>query len=193
MIARQQLQLINRKRLGCPLDIAEKDYYLALAVKLIMELSVQAASLPHAPGTYLLLLRVDSPCMVNVGRLGTATLGLGWVLYVGSAFGPGGLAARLRHHLRPAARPHWHIDYVRAVLPLYEIWVCASPQRLEHRFADLMHNARGCSIPLPRCGASDCRCAAHLFHFAARPAPQLLVAESPAVMQVFTCTATIQS
>lgn len=102
MIARQQLQLINRKRLGCPLDIAEKDYYLAMAVKLIMELSVQAASLPHAPGTYLLLLRVDSPCMVNVGRLGTATLGLGWVLYVGSAFGPGGLAARLRHHLRPA-------------------------------------------------------------------------------------------
>lgn len=37
MITRQQLQLINRKQLGYPLDIAEKDYYLALAVKLIAE------------------------------------------------------------------------------------------------------------------------------------------------------------
>ena len=40
MITRQQLQLINRKQLGYPLDIAEKDYYLALAVKLIAESSL---------------------------------------------------------------------------------------------------------------------------------------------------------
>jgi uncharacterized protein len=37
MISKQQLQLINRKQLQYPLDIAEKDYYLALAVKLISE------------------------------------------------------------------------------------------------------------------------------------------------------------
>lgn len=37
MITRQQLQIINRKQLGYPLDVAEKDYYLALAVKLIAE------------------------------------------------------------------------------------------------------------------------------------------------------------
>ena len=37
MITKQQLQLINRKQLDYPLDIAEKDYYLALAVKLIGE------------------------------------------------------------------------------------------------------------------------------------------------------------
>jgi predicted nucleotidyltransferase component of viral defense system len=35
MISRQQLQIINRKTLGYPLDIAEKDYHLALAVRLI--------------------------------------------------------------------------------------------------------------------------------------------------------------
>ena len=145
------------------------------------------------PGTYILVLRVDSPSTVAVGRLGTAALDAGWVLYVGSAFGPGGLAARLLHHLRPTAKPHWHIDYVRAALELCEIWVCASPQRLEHRFAAVLHSAPGSSIPLPRCGASDCRCAAHLFHFAARPNPQLLAAESPVALQVFTCAATIQA
>jgi predicted nucleotidyltransferase component of viral defense system len=37
MINKQQMQVINRKRLKYPLDIAEKDYYLALAVQLISE------------------------------------------------------------------------------------------------------------------------------------------------------------
>ena len=37
MITRQQLQLINRRTLKYPLDIAEKDYYLSVAVKLISE------------------------------------------------------------------------------------------------------------------------------------------------------------
>jgi Uri superfamily endonuclease len=158
-----------------------------------MEPAIQTDELPRVPGTYILLLCVDRPCTVAVGRLGTAALAPGWVLYVGSAFGPGGLAARLRHHLRPAARPHWHIDYVRAGLELSEIWVCASPQRLEHRFAALLPGTPGSSIPLPRCGASDCRCAAHLFHFAVRPAPQLLAAASPATWQVFTCATTFQA
>jgi predicted nucleotidyltransferase component of viral defense system len=37
MVTKQQLQLINRKTLKYPLDIAEKDYFLARAVKLISE------------------------------------------------------------------------------------------------------------------------------------------------------------
>lgn len=37
MISRQQLQLISRRKLGYPLDIGEKDYHLALAIKLISE------------------------------------------------------------------------------------------------------------------------------------------------------------
>jgi Uri superfamily endonuclease len=156
-----------------------------------MEHAVQTDALPRVPGTYILLLRVECPCSVAVGKLGTATLAPGWILYAGSAFGSGGLTARLHHHLRPAAKPHWHIDYLRAVLPLEEVWLCSAPERLEHRFAAILHSARGSSIPLPRCGASDCRCAAHLFHFAARPAPQLLAAECAAGWQVFTCATTI--
>lgn len=155
-----------------------------------IEQALQPDALPRVPGTYLLLLRADSPCAIVVGRLGTATLTPGWLVYVGSAFGPGGLAARIRHHLRHAAKPHWHIDYVRAALDLCEIWVCASPQRLEHRFATALHSAPGSSIPLPRCGASDCRCAAHLFHFTVRPTPQLLALESAAALRIITCATT---
>lgn len=117
---------------------------------------------------------MEAPITITVGKLGAAVLAPGFLLYVGSAFGPGGLAGRLRHHLRPvasvAARPHWHIDYLRAALPVVEVWLCPGPQRLEHRAALALHAARGSSIPLPRCGASDCTCPAHLFAFARRPA-----------------------
>ena len=34
-LSRQQLELINRRTLGYPLQVAEKDYYLALAVHLV--------------------------------------------------------------------------------------------------------------------------------------------------------------
>jgi Uri superfamily endonuclease len=125
-----------------------------------------------------------------------AALAPGWLLYVGSAFGPGGLAGRLGHHLRAgaasAAKPHWHIDYLRAALPLVEVWLCPGPQRLEHRLALALHAAPDSSIPLPRCGASDCTCPAHLFAFAERPTPHLLAAASPADMQVFTPPSTAQ-
>lgn len=52
MITRQQLQLINRRTLKYPLDIAEKDYYLSLAVKLISE-SALGAQLAFKGGTAL--------------------------------------------------------------------------------------------------------------------------------------------
>lgn len=155
-----------------------------------MDQATYAGALPQGPGTYILLLRVDSPATVTVGKLRTATLTLGWLLYVGSAFGSGGLAGRLHHHMRPALKPHWHIDYLRAVLPLDEVWLYPAPERLEHHFAALLHSAPGSSIPLPRFGASDCRCAAHLFHFAARPTPHLLATRSLAALQVFTCAPT---
>jgi Uri superfamily endonuclease len=139
-----------------------------------MQPATPSVPLPRAPGTYVLVLRVENPITVMVGKLGAMPLAPGWLLYVGSAFGPGGLAGRLRHHLRPTAKPHWHIDYLRAALPLIELWLCPAPQRLEHCVASLLHAAPGSRLPLPRCGASDCGCPAHLFAFAARPTPRLL-------------------
>jgi len=36
-ITRQQLEIINRKTLQYPLQIAEKDYFLALAIQLLYD------------------------------------------------------------------------------------------------------------------------------------------------------------
>ena len=52
------------------------------------------------PGTYVLVLASQRTDPVRIGRLGTLALKPGVFIYVGSAFGPGGLAARIRHHRR---------------------------------------------------------------------------------------------
>lgn len=52
MITKQQLNLINRRTLKYPLDIAEKDYYLAIAIKLLSE-SPLASQLVFKGGTAL--------------------------------------------------------------------------------------------------------------------------------------------
>jgi Uri superfamily endonuclease len=74
-------------------------------------------------GTYALVFRLARASDVCVGRLGRYSLRPAFYVYVGSAFGPGGLAARLEHHLGSLARPHWHVDYLRQAADLEEIWL----------------------------------------------------------------------
>jgi Uri superfamily endonuclease len=122
------------------------------------------------PGTYALLLHVDRSRTIIVGALGEVTFPSGWYVYVGSAHGPGGLEARLaRHRRRVDKRFHWHIDYLRAVANLTEIWLSASQARQECDWAEAAAMLREASVVVPRFGASDCRCATHLFHYPQRP------------------------
>lgn len=120
-------------------------------------------------GTYLLTLRLSESQPITIGRLGTWTLPIGWYVYVGSAFGSGGLRGRLRHHLTPVRRPHWHIDYLRQAAPVIAIAYAFADHSVEHEWAAALHAFPDARIPIPRFGASDCRCDAHLFHFDAAP------------------------
>jgi hypothetical protein len=70
-------------------------------------------SLDSTPGTYALILALQSSTELQVGCLGRIRFHAPFYLYFGSAFGPGGLQARIEHHLQPARRAHWHIDYLR--------------------------------------------------------------------------------
>ena len=129
---------------------------------------------PREPGTYGLLLHLPDAQQVVVGRLGSWRLAAGYYLYVGSALGPGGLAARLKRHLRADKRPFWHIDYLRQVGVVTAVCWLQSPERYEHEWAAAAQQLPGAAIPVPRFGASDCRCAAHLFHFEQLPDLRLL-------------------
>jgi Uri superfamily endonuclease len=49
-------------------------------------------------GTYALVFTAKRKKRLIIGKLGTLTLQPGYYVYVGSAFGPGGLKARIGHH-----------------------------------------------------------------------------------------------
>jgi Uri superfamily endonuclease len=126
-------------------------------------------TVPARPGTYALLLGVVRRRRIGVGRLGSLAAAEGCYVYTGSACGPGGLRARLRHHLGLPQRPHWHIDYLRRIATPLEIWYSADPRDDEHAWAAICAALPGASVPLRRFGASDCACGSHLFHFSALP------------------------
>ncbi len=121
------------------------------------------------PGTYILVMKSTRPRRIQIGRLGQLQLAPGFYLYVGSAFGPGGVAARVAHHLRAASRPRWHIDYLRPAAELTEVWFSHDPARREHEWARELMATPEVTIPMPGFGASDCRCEAHLFYALSEP------------------------
>ncbi|MCU7915789.1 MAG: GIY-YIG nuclease family protein [Candidatus Thiodiazotropha sp. (ex Gloverina cf. vestifex)] len=122
----------------------------------------------NSPGTYILLLRCKQRQRIRIGKLGEFPFLPGWYLYVGSAFGPGGVAARCNHHCRISVRPHWHIDYLRSALALREIWFTHDPVHREHHWARCLASGMGLSSPVHRFGASDCDCGSHLFFSAVK-------------------------
>ncbi len=124
---------------------------------------------PTNQGTYILLLRLALPVSLTIGRLGSFDFPAGWYAYVGSAFGAGGLSGRLKHHLAPVTKPHWHVDYLRAAAPVREVWYVASAATYEHRWAAVLLALPDATLPVPRFGASDCRCPAHLVFFPKKP------------------------
>ena len=122
-----------------------------------------------APGTYLLILRNRSRQDLQVGRWGTLEVQPGYYLYVGSAFGPGGLRARVARHCRKDKPKHWHIDYLRAHALLTSVWYRHDPFRAEHQWAAALASLPE-ALPLAGFGSSDCTCKTHLFFMQAKPA-----------------------
>ncbi len=114
------------------------------------------------PGTYALILQSRRRTTLTIGRRGELALTPGYYVYVGSAFGPGGVAARVARHFRRVKKKHWHIDYLREALVPVVAWCSYEAERLEHRWAGAFRDLPGMT-PVPGFGCSDCRCDAHLF------------------------------
>ena len=121
---------------------------------------------PALPGSYALVLALEAAVELRVGRLGAFAFPAGRYVYCGSAFGPGGLAARMGRHAAGTGAPHWHIDVLRRAAML-EDWVWVVDERWECRWAQALRAAGGVVVA-PGFGSSDCRsgCASHLLYFA---------------------------
>lgn len=142
-------------------------------------------AIPAQPGVYLLLFHIVRPLAIEPGRLGRFVLESGWYGYVGSAWGPGGLAARVGRHLRPASakRARWHIDWLTAQAPIVQIaWSVGTP-RHECAWAQALRTAAAAAIAIPGFGASDCTCATHLLRLAepTRPLAEVMAASAAAL------------
>ena len=123
----------------------------------------------NLPGTYVLVLKSVHDQRIEIGKLGRCHIRPGFYLYIGSAFGPGGLKARISHHTRISSLPHWHIDYLRSILHLKEVWYTVDAERYEHRWADIISGLKGAMVPISGFGATDCSCKTHLIAFTDQP------------------------
>lgn len=118
-------------------------------------------------GNYCLLLRLRRATTLTIPARGTRRIPAGWYVYVGSA--KSRLSSRIARHWRMGKPHHWHIDYLREVAVLQEVWVWPWRPGRECRLGRHFLQAVGASNPWPGFGASDCRCGGHLIRFPALP------------------------
>ena len=112
-------------------------------------------------GTYLLVMQSTQQQQIEVGRLGVMQVEPGYYLYVGSAFGPGGLRARVQRHISESKKKYWHIDYIKLFTQPLEIWYSYEPVIREHQWAEIIKISKHSGILMKGFGSSDCSCATH--------------------------------
>lgn len=127
-----------------------------------------AAQMKSIPGTYALILRSSRKSRISVGRAGEIEFRRGFYIYIGSAFGPGGVRARVNRHCRRTKKNHWHIDYIREFLALEGAIVSYDLDRLEHNWAQALCTS-GRLLAVPGIGCTDCGCTTHLFFSSCQP------------------------
>jgi Uri superfamily endonuclease len=116
--------------------------------------------LPEKKGTYCIVFRLNSFSFTTRGRK-RFSLKEGLYVYVGSAFGTGGLRGRILRHLRKDKPKHWHFDFITthpSFEPL-EVWLFEE-QKVECKVASLIGET---AEPVNGFGSTDCSCPSHLF------------------------------
>lgn len=122
-----------------------------------------------APGAYALVIGLAGGLAFEMrGR--PVSLAPGNYLYCGSAYGPGGIAARAGRHARRHKKRHWHVDHLTVIGQVAAIY--ALPDGSECALVEQALSADGVDVPIRGFGASDCRnCAAHLLSLPENSAP----------------------
>ena len=144
-------------------------------------------------GTYTLVIFLPHAQTIRIGSLGEYKFPRGYYVYIGSAMN--GLAARIARHLvnnRLANRAknqrnhgavsrwrerkkkiRWHIDYLLEHARVTEVMTHRGTDRFECLWAQAALALSKAKIVVPRFGASDCKCAAHLIYFGNRPPEEI--------------------
>ncbi len=120
-------------------------------------------------GTYTLLLHLPGDTQLAIGGLGQFDFPAGYYAYVDGAYDADGLAGALKKRLTPPKTPTRHIDYLRQVANIEEIWLTTASQTREHVWSALLLEIPGAISLIEGFGAADCHCESHLIYFDVRP------------------------
>ena len=112
-------------------------------------------------GAYLLAIDLAREMTLDISTLSPLMLPAGRYIYCGSAYGPGGIKARVARHLRQDKSLRWHVD--RLTLGGRVSQVAALIGGSECTLMAGLCALPGVSVPVLNFGSSDCRtCPAHL-------------------------------
>jgi len=115
------------------------------------------SQIPALPGAYLLLIELTKVTDVKLRKMRSASLVPGRYIYAGSAYGPGGLKARLSRHMRRIKVERWHIDQ------LTKTGACGAWIFPGCNECDLVELNSALPVPIIGFGSTDCkRCHSHL-------------------------------
>ncbi len=120
--------------------------------------------LPPVGGAYVLV--IDTGKAVSMKIRGRANrLPPGRYLYCGSAWGPGGIRARVGRHLKKGKSLRWHIDRLTVKGQIRNVIV--APGGSECALFENLFALPGAEVPIPGFGSTDCRrCPSHLLRLA---------------------------
>ncbi len=110
-------------------------------------------------GSYILIIRLNEDRRIRIGSLGEIDFKKGYYCYVGSAYGPGGIEARVKRHLRTEKKMRWHIDYLLKHAEIEKVMVKEGGDEIEtgRELSKIYPSIEGF-------GASDSPLKSHLFH-----------------------------
>ena len=116
-----------------------------------------ASEIPALPGAYLLLIELTIATDVKLSNKLRASPFPGRYLYAGSAYGPGGLKARIARHMRRGKVQRWHVDQLTKNGVRGE-WIFLGCNE-----CDLVDMNLALPVPIVGFGSTDCkRCRSHL-------------------------------
>jgi Uri superfamily endonuclease len=124
--------------------------------------------IPDKPGSYIIVGELLNESWMNSGPFCGQLLPSGYYFYSGSAFGSGGLRARIGRHLNSGTRKFWHFDHIKEIIKIREIWYSIlGLTNLECQFIMKFQSLESASFPILKFGSSDCRfgCPAHLVRY----------------------------
>src|SRR3546814_112684 len=122
-------------------------------------------SAPPTGGAYALMFDLAEPALF-CGPNGSHQIEPGRYVYAGSAYGPGGMRARMGRHFRKSKAIRWHIDHLTQQAGMLQAALIEGGA--ECNIVRVLVATGEFRIPLKGFGSTDCRrCRSHLLHLRA--------------------------